>query len=365
MAGLTVATSPNQFANTFSSSVVPGVAQTSNVGNQLQGTGAGLAGASISVPGQGVPGQGVPASQGGASLSFRSPLYANIPAAPGRGTAGGYYKGIYYSDPNALASAQAANSFSPIDYNGTTYTDPTSYANAIIGDARTAHDKNITQINQAHDAGLITFDQRQQLIDQNRQSLKDQLANTLNSQQGYFDQVSPDAIQSQQGVMAGKAQDATNQGNQTLDVSAQQLQGDKTAYGTQYANTLSANDAALQKTTDAANNVVLNNQAVDQGIIDAGKNAGLAFANSQPQSTQTAYDPSQLVQNIAGYFINSNAAGLSGDQQMQGIQSQLAGQGFNMNQVMPYIQYAYGQVTNPATTYGKAYSNKTPYTPPQ
>jgi hypothetical protein len=311
---------------------------------------------------------------------FGEPITATQPPTGGAPQWVGTFGGKTYTSPEQLAAAQAAQeqqnfqqsqTFAPISYGGQTYNDPTQYVNAVIGDAKTTHDKNISQIKAAYENGLLSFEQKQKLIDQNTRSLKDQLDQTLASQQGYFNAISPDAVQSQQGVMAGKAKEAEAQGQQTLTDAGTALGADKTAYTTNYQNSLGAADQAQTGAIDQANNYLTGlstsqaaaqtaEQQKIQGIMDSGKNAALSFQNSQPTSKSTEYDPVALTQGIASYFINAQAAGLTPEQQQAAITSQLTSQGFNASQIAPYVNYAYGQVTNPTTAYGKAYQSKVP-----
>lgn len=354
------------FANTFA---VPGVASASGTfGGALQGgsnTSFGKINTASIVP---PPETGsVKGANTFASVpDFSKPIAATIPSTSPTKTFSQVYNGITYTDPNALAEAQAkdAAAFKPVIYNGQTYNDPTQYANAVISDVKGTHDKNVSQINAAYQNGLLTFDQKQKLIDQNRQSLTDQLHQTLDSQNGYFNSISPDAVQSQQGVLADKATTAEQQGQSTINDAQTQLGSDKSLYNANYQNSLTANDQNQQQGIDAANNSVLQNQentqSTVQGILDSGKNAAASFANSQPTSSTVNYDPATLIQNVASYLTNANSTGLTPDQQTQSITSLLGSQGLNAQQIAPILQYANSLVNNPNNPYGQAYSKKTP-----
>lgn len=385
MAGLSVSTRPttNSFANTFAtpSGAVPGVAQANqSFSGQLQGSGQ-LNNATIAVPKASIK----------SSSNFLE-NFSNTPPSPygstpvigtKPGTGGIHftptpiptfqtaYKGQTFTDPNQLAQAQAKDSFAPIQYNGQVYNDPTSYANAVITDAKSTHDKNVSTINKAYENGLISFDQRQKLVEQNRTSLGDQLKGTLNSQRGYFNSISPNATQSGEKVLADQAQGEYAQGLGTLDTQQQQIGTDKSAYDQSYQNSLSAEDQNLLRTQDQAANSITGAQSAAQGILDTGTNNAIAYQNQvkqiqaqnangaasaaasrAPQVTQ--YDPVQLGQSIASYAQSAQNSGLTPDQALVAASKQLSMQGIDVNspQVQGILSYVYGTVNNGSATTG-------------
>lgn len=371
MAGLSVVTKPttNSFANTFAtpSGAVPGVAQASqSFSGQLQGSGQ-LNNATISVPKPQtkILADTPPSPFGSNPITATNPAGSSFTPTP-LPTFNTVYKGQSYTDPNALAGAQARDAFAPIQYNGRVYNDPTSYANAVITEAKSTHDKNVSSINKAYENGLITFDQRQKLVDQNRTSLGDQLQGTLTSQRGYFNSIAPNATQSGEKVLADQAQGQYQQGLGSLDTQQQQIGTDRAAFDTNYQNSLGAEDQNLLRVQDQAANSVSGSQAAAQGILDTGANNAIAYQN-QVRQTQAAnangaagsakvtqFDPVQLGQSIAGYMVSGQQIGLTPDQAMIAAGNQLKTQGIDPNnpQVQGILQYVYGQVTNPSTPYG-------------
>ena len=381
MAGLSVVSAPS-FANTFGppnpnqsanqsygSGAVPGVAQASNsFGGGLQGSGQ-FNNATVLAPTQPATSQ----SLGDVSApNFGTTLTATKTAGPGSSSAyRQVYNGQVYTDPNQLAQAQAADQrFNPIDYNGKTYNDSTSYANAVIGDVKTNHDQAIKQITDAHASGLINFDQRQKLLDQNRTSLATQLQNTLDSQSSHFASADANGLSSRQGQVANDTNKANDQAVGGLNTEQQAIGTDRSAYEGNYANSIAAADKGQQAGIDSANNAARSSQNAlalsKQGILDSGQNAATSFAASQPKgnSSSTNYDPATLTQGIASYFVNANAAGLTPDQQKAAVTTQLTNQGLSAADIAPYVNYAYGQVSDPSTSYGKAYSAKSPLSTP-
>lgn len=333
---------PGVGTQTFGS--VPGVANAnSTFGGALQGGGT-YNNSTIQVPQ--APGQVLGATTLGSVPSvpdFTKPLTATAPGTTTTTTPGPKY------------------------YNGQVYTDPTAYANAVIADAQTSHDANVKQINAAYQNGLITYQQQKDLIDQNRTTLSTQLGQNLDtlkqnnqgsqdSNTGYFNSISPDATQSQQGVYSGKINDATatatanaqtdfGNANKSLDTQATNLGTAQQGFQQNYQNQLQTADQNLLSAKDAALN-------------------GTLPQTSSTGGSSSQIDPATLVQNIALSAIGANSAGLSPAQSQQAVTAQLAGQGLNPAQIAPYIQYVYGGggqpgiINDPNNSYGNAYAKK-------
>lgn len=366
---------PPAYANRVSSpsGAVPAVPQfTQTFGGGLQGTGA-YNSSTISVP------AAAPApSTTLASVPpnpFATPVTATKPSTAVIGPAPAFRQvvdGQVFTDPVALAQYQAAHSFQPVAYNGQTYTDPAQYANAVLSDAQAQHDQAVKQINTAHQNGLISFEQQQKLIDQSRTNLKNQLNSTLGSQAGYINQISPDATQSQQGVLAQQSTDQYNQGLGQINDQQTNLGTAQNDFENNFQNSLASADKSLTGVKDQLANQATARNLAAQSTLDAGQNAALAFQNqlaqyqnqaaNASQPTVTQFDPLQLAQGIGTSFINANAAGVSADQAAPAIVNALAGQGIDTNsaQFQNIMNYVKGQIGNPATSYGLAYKNKTP-----
>lgn len=297
---------------------------------------------------------------GGALQGGSNNLYGNLSVAPIYGPAAPKTNALgdqtqvqtpNFKDPLTAKvttpGTTTTTQWAPRYYNGQMYNDPTEYANAVIGDAQTAHDTNVKQINQAYQNGLISFQQQQDLIGQNRDSLKQQLGTNLSNNSGYFNSISPDATQSQQGVYEGKINDNFNTANGRLDTQAANLGTAQQGFTQNYQNQLQGADQSLASAKDSALNGTLPQTSTSGG------------------STSTSnVDPSTLVQNIALAAIGGNAAGLNLQQSQQSVEAQLASQGLNPAQYSPYINYVYGGggqkgiLNDPNNPYGSAYAKK-------
>jgi hypothetical protein len=83
------------------------------------------------------------------------------------------------------------------------YTDPTAYTNAVnetILQNYTAQNKKIDQL---YSSGLIGLDEKLQMGRDNLTALKKSRDDSLKSIQGYFNRISPDAVQSEQNTLQG------------------------------------------------------------------------------------------------------------------------------------------------------------------
>lgn len=312
-----------EFANTFGG--VPGIAQAnSTFGGNLQGN-SGYTNSNIYGPN----GQNLTAIQG-------------PPApVPGTNTSSLFDTSLTATSPGTTTT----RSFQPVYYKGTLYNDPTTYANTVIADAQSSHDQNVKQINQAYQNGLISFQQQQDLIGQNRDQLKQQLGSNLDNNTGYFNSISPDATQSQQGVYEGKINDNYNTANSNLDTQSANLGTAKDSFTQNYQNQLQGADQSLASAKDAALNGTLPETSTSGGGT-------------------SSIDPSALVQNIALAAIGGNAAGLNAGQSQSAVEAQLASQGLRPDQYSPYINYVFGSggkggiINDPNNPYGNAYAKK-------
>lgn len=99
---------------------------------------------------------------------------------------------------------------------GTGGTAPTGPTAAQIAEANANHTKNLRDIEQAYQNGLITWQDRQNALEESRSSLSTQKDQGLQSNSAYFSAVSPDAFQSQMGNYNQKVLDAYQKGQNTL-----------------------------------------------------------------------------------------------------------------------------------------------------
>ena len=100
---------------------------------------------------------------------------------------------------------------------GTSGGSTSSYSPDQIAQVLKVHNANVNNINSAYGAGLLSYEEQQKALDQNRQDMQTQLQNNQNANSAYFSNVSPDAYQSQSGVYNQKILDAygTAQNNAT------------------------------------------------------------------------------------------------------------------------------------------------------
>ena len=86
----------------------------------------------------------------------------------------------------------------------------------ILRQALDTHKKNIQAINDAYQAGILSFAEKDKAIKQNMETIKTDLQNQQASTSAYFQNVSPDAYQSQQGNYYGKVQQEYDTKNNNL-----------------------------------------------------------------------------------------------------------------------------------------------------
>jgi len=93
----------------------------------------------------------------------------------------------------------------------------TGYSAAEIEALNTKHKQQLNAINQAYQNGLLTFREQQAALEDSRNQLIGQKDQGMQSNSAYFENVSPDAFQSQQGNYNQKVLDAYTQGEKTLE----------------------------------------------------------------------------------------------------------------------------------------------------
>lgn len=95
-----------------------------------------------------------------------------------------------------------------------TTTGPTAEELAALN---ATHKKNVSDINQAYQDGLIDWGTKNSSLEDMRNNLITQREGGLESNSAYFSNVSPDAYQSQQGNYNQKVLDSYTQGGKTVD----------------------------------------------------------------------------------------------------------------------------------------------------
>ena len=86
-----------------------------------------------------------------------------------------------------------------------------------IAQKNAQHKQNLTQIEQAYQNGLMTYNEKIAAQEDARNQLIGQKDQGMQSNSAYFENVSPDAFQSQQGNYNQKVLDAYTQGEKTLE----------------------------------------------------------------------------------------------------------------------------------------------------
>lgn len=278
------------------------------------------------------------------------------------------------SDPSLSGGGSAGPAiptFQPIVYKGQQFNDLNSYQNAIHSDAVDQYNQQKKMLETAYQNGLISFDQAQGQINQNRENIKTQaqdlLINAQRSQQAiegargtslsgisqYFSQNSPEAYQSTQGALEGKAVQQADQGLQDLNRStaesqtsidqalgglnqdSQNLDRQKQSAVDQYQNNLTGLDTALRTQEDQLANNQLN-FATQQQQARAAQSTARTAAVKQ-------YDPTEVLKGLAGlYQQDTNSYGLSHDQAAANIKQTLQQTGLSAKDQAAIEQYFYG-----------------------
>lgn len=297
---------------------------------------------------------------------FGQSLTGSVPSTANPGPAPSFRQvssdGTIFTDPNALAQheVELANN-KTYNYNGQTGLSKNDYTNQVLGAAQKQHDDAIKQINTAHGNGLISFDQQQQLIDQSRQSLKDQLSSTIGAQHGYANQISPDATQSQVGVLDNAANTQYQTGVGQIDNQQTNLGTAKSGFEDQYANSLQGADQGLNSTKDQLANNADAFAAGNQSTLNAGTTAAInlqnqvasynASAANAAQPTVTQFDPGTTASDAANYVKSQSAIGVPIDTALKAYANSVASKGVNVNspQYQGIQNYVYGLFVDPKT----------------
>lgn len=265
----------------------------------------------------------------------------------------------------------AIPTFQPIVYKGQQFNDLNSYQNAVHSDAVDQYNQQKKMLETAYQNGLISFDQAQAQINQNRENIKvqaqDLLTNAERSKQAiegargtslsgisqYFSQNSPEAYQSAQGALEGKAVAQADQGLQDLSRSTQlgQTSIDQALGGltqdegnlarqkqdaiNQYQNNVTGLDNALRTQEDALANNQLNFAAQQQQARAAQQTARTASVKQ--------YDPTEILKGLAGlYQQDTDSYGLTPQQAQANIKQTLQQTGLSAKDQAAIEQYFYG-----------------------
>jgi len=198
-------------------------------------------------------------------------------------------------------------------YNQVEYTTPEAYKAAVDSDILAQHDETKKKIDNMYDRGLITLDEKETAIAENRRQLKTSRDEALADQAGFFSSVSPQALQSQQGTYANKVQTDYQNTEKQLgpEMSFRNLTPEQVA---QYANTpnLGASGQIVRGFAD------LGQQRADL-IAEAGRNKmsnldatanNLITAKEQLKSTAVA-DYAPDIQTAVNAYLSNYLGGLN------------------------------------------------------
>lgn len=108
------------------------------------------------------------------------------------------------TQPPATITGGETNTWTPKSYNNVIYDTPEAYKAAVDEDIMTQHAETTAKIEKMWKAGLITLEDKETAIAKNRADLIVSRDAALADQKGFFSSVSPQALQSQEGVYAGK-----------------------------------------------------------------------------------------------------------------------------------------------------------------
>jgi hypothetical protein len=213
-------------------------------------------------------------------------------------------------------------------FGGSLYTDAAQYTNAVNSAAQTEYEKAVASLNKQYQSGLITYDERNAALEQNRQNIRtqaqtllrdyeqntkalsDQRTGALQQQAGFFSAVAPDWTQSEEKVLQDKTNEQYNLGQSNLDYTkgindqaiAQGLAGVDTAQaqlgrerGT-YTDTYNENLSSLEQQRQEQIDNTLNNYL--------GALADNAYTNNlaKVSGTQAAITPETSQYNILPYL---------------------------------------------------------------
>jgi hypothetical protein len=247
-------------------------------------------------------------------------------------------------------------------FGGSLYTDAAQYTNAVNSAAQTEYEKAVASLNKQYQSGLITYDERNAALEQNRQNIRtqaqtllrdyeqntkalsDQRTGALQQQAGFFSAVAPDWTQSEEKVLQDKTNEQYNLGQSNLDYTkgindqaiAQGLAGVDTAqaqlgrergtYTDTYNENLSSLDQQRQEQIDNTLNNYLGALADNAYTNNLTKVSGTQAAIT-PETSQ--YNILPYLQAIAKYLPQSGKSA--------------TGTGFSVRSAIPTTQDALAQ----------------------
>lgn len=274
-----------------------------------------------------------------------------------------------YSATAGGTGGSGGASFAPVVFNGQTYTDINSYTNAINAAAQTEYDRQLKQIERSYQSGLIDLSQKENLIKQNRDTIRLQSEDllrqyeqnkeglgtartqTLQSQSGYFNAIAPDTYQSQQGSYANEVEKEYNKSLGNLE--SQRATNERAISLSQgELDTQAQNIARAREDLDLQNqsNIYQLQQAL-QNQKDQLANQKLDFQNkvsnvSAGSSAKTTnYSTADLVAGLAGQYQQfASVPGLTGDMKKQALSNSLSQTGIDKKSQDTILSWFYANV---------------------
>ena len=253
----------------------------------------------------------------------------------------------YGSGSGGGGSAGAA--FEPTYYKGELFSDFNALNNAVLADATDEYNRQTKALQQSYENGLISFDQKANLLSQNRKQLQTQLDNVLYSgergkedieatrgaalanQAGYFSKISPDAYQSTQGDLQKETVETADKGLQDLNRTTSQnkesinvalgnvetekgnLAREKGQFQDAYQNNLRQLEDALTSRKDE-----LANSKLDYSRALRGPSG---YSGYQPNIVE--YDPMEVISSLASKAVGALDFGFSPQETLGNIRASL------------------------------------------
>jgi hypothetical protein len=143
-----------------------------------------------------------------ASSDYQNSINPNAAATPGAldGGGAGDLSGLGADGLGLGGSGTGTEAWQPRYWEGQLYHDISSYTAAVNSTILRNYNDQVAGIDSMYKAGLINLDEREKQIRDTRTKLGAARDDALASQKGYFNQISPNASQSQEQTYANKAQ---------------------------------------------------------------------------------------------------------------------------------------------------------------
>lgn len=179
-------------------------------------------------------------------------------------------------------------------FEGTKYTDPSAYQEAVSGRIREEYKRSRAGLDDDYNTGLITFEDREREL----KNLRDK---TLQSQQGYFSAISPQAIQSQQGTYAGEVREEYGRGEE-------QRVREKSSFTADVLDAQSGLESNYLNQLDLLQNNLTDyiSQGRGDNVLDAYNAPGVG---DTPQQTLDSFQRQNLTNKFYGRAVPSRAKG--------------------------------------------------------